>query len=161
MSSIIFNPIPGDFQEKLTLTGLLRTILKNNGFIDINHINSVINTLKVQINVLLNEVLGVEHDIDATHNYDDSSIKSRIEQNEQDIDYILEELTDHGGEILALVGKLIGIKSLTSSLSLFNEYSYKSSTLDNVYDQTTLQMVPVQINMQESGMEIHFTGNYR
>jgi hypothetical protein len=80
MSSITFNPIPGDLQEKLTLTSFLNTILKNNGFIGITHINTVINTLKVQINVLLNEVLGVEHDIDAIHNYDDTSIKSRILQ---------------------------------------------------------------------------------
>jgi hypothetical protein len=104
MSSIIFNPIPGDLQEKLTLTSLLNRILKNNGFIDINHINAVINTLKVQISVLLNEVLGVEHNIDAIHNYDDSSIKTRIEQNEQDIDYITQQLVDHGGEILILMG---------------------------------------------------------
>jgi hypothetical protein len=122
MSSISYNPLPGDLQEKLTLTSLLNTILKNNGFIDINHINTVINTLKVQINVLLNEVLGVEHDIDAIHNYDDSSIKTRIELNEQDIDYILGQLAVHGGEIFELLGKLNGIKSLTSSLSQFNEF---------------------------------------
>jgi hypothetical protein len=110
MSSINYNPLPGDLQEKLTLTSVLNKILKNNGHIDIDHINATINTLKVQINVLLNEVLGVELEIDNIHEYDDTSIQARIGQNEQDIDYIIGQLTTHGSEILALLGKLNGIK---------------------------------------------------
>jgi hypothetical protein len=66
---------------------------------------------------------------------------------------MLNEMAVHGGEIFELLGKLNGIKSLTSSLSLFNEYLFKASTLDNGYSQTTLQMTPGQINLQVSGDE--------
>jgi hypothetical protein len=122
--------------------------LKNNGYIDIDHINTTINTLKVQINVLLNEVLGVEHEIDNIHEYDDTSIQARIGQNEQDIDYMIQLLYDHGGEIAILLGKLNGIKSLTSSLSLFNENHLKMSVLDNGYNQTTIDLTPNDTNLQ-------------
>jgi hypothetical protein len=135
-------------QEKITLMALLNTILKNNVYIDISHINADINQLKDQINVLLNEVLGVEHDIDAIHNYDDTSIKERIGQNEQDIDYIISQLTEHGMEIFELLGKFNGIKSLSSSLSLFNQYRLTASVLDDGYNQTTIGLLPNQINLQ-------------
>jgi hypothetical protein len=36
--------------------------------------------LKIKINSLINEVLGIEHDIDGIHNYDDNSIKDSIQQ---------------------------------------------------------------------------------
>jgi hypothetical protein len=81
MSAITYNPMPGHLREKLILFVLdvLNKILKNNGFLDTEQINADIANLKSQINTLLSEVFGVEHYIDAIHNYDDMDIKSRLE----------------------------------------------------------------------------------
>jgi hypothetical protein len=105
-------------------------------------------------------VLGVEHQIDSIHEYDDTTIKARIEQNEQEIDHIAEQLIDHGGEIAILLGKLNGIKSLTSSLSLFNEYLVKISAVDNGNTQTTIDLTPNDINLHiPSGSDNTLYGN--
>jgi hypothetical protein len=60
---------------------ILNKILKNNGYLDADQINEDIQNLKDQINILLSEVLGVEHEIDGIHSYDDTDIKSRLDTN--------------------------------------------------------------------------------
>jgi hypothetical protein len=68
----------GDLAEKIKLWSVLNRILKNNGFIDADHINADIATLKTNVNKLLNEILGVEHTLDNVHEYNNESIKETI-----------------------------------------------------------------------------------
>jgi hypothetical protein len=143
MSSINYNPLPGDLREKLTLLDILNKILKNNGFLDADQINSDIQALKDQINLLLQQVLGVEHDIDGIHNYDDTDLKTRLEDMLRSIDGLADDVD-------TLAGRLGGINSTTSSISIFNQNSVKASVLDNGFSQTTIKFLPGQISLQSS-----------
>jgi hypothetical protein len=87
--------------------------------------------------------LGVDHDIDGTHNYDDTDIKTRLEDMLRSIDGLADDV-----EILA--GRLNGINSTTYSFSIFNQNSVKASVLDNGFSQTTIGLLPGQINLQSS-----------
>jgi hypothetical protein len=143
MSAITYNPMPGNLREKLTLLDELNKILKNNGFLDADQINTDIANLKAQINTLLSEVLGVEHDINVIHNYDDTDIKPRLES-------MMTALDDMASDIDTLSGRLNGINSTSASISIFNQNSVKTSVLDNGFSQSTIKIVPGQINLQVS-----------
>jgi hypothetical protein len=143
MSSITYNPTPGDLREKLSLLDILNKILKNNGYLDADQINSDIASLKAQINTLLSEVLGVEHEIDGIHNYDDTDIKSRLED-------MITSIAGLTNDIETLSGRLNGINSTSSSISIFNQNSVKASVLDDGFSQTTIKILPGQINLQSS-----------
>jgi regulator of PEP synthase PpsR (kinase-PPPase family) len=60
---------------KLKLWKTFNKILKNNGVVDIEVLEGVVNELKTKLNTLINHVLGEEHSIDNIHNYDDTNIK--------------------------------------------------------------------------------------
>jgi hypothetical protein len=74
----IYNDIPGELRERKRLWEVLDKILKNNGFIDTDQINSDLANLKNQLNILLSNVLGLEHEIDGIHNYDDTDLKTQL-----------------------------------------------------------------------------------
>jgi hypothetical protein len=70
--------MPGDLREKLQLWEKVNKILKQNGFRDAAQINEDIANLKTKLNTLLSEVLGIEHEIEGVHNYDDAPLKNMI-----------------------------------------------------------------------------------
>jgi hypothetical protein len=78
MTSSIYNDMPGELREKIRLWEVLNKILKNNGYIDIDAVTTELTNLKTQINVLLSDVLGLEHEIDGVHNYDDTDLKTKL-----------------------------------------------------------------------------------
>jgi hypothetical protein len=89
MTTIPYNDIPGELREKLKFWEVMNRILKNNGFIDIDAINESIQDLKNKVNTLLSDVLGLEHDIDGVHNYDDGPLKNQIvELNGNLVDFV-------------------------------------------------------------------------
>jgi regulator of PEP synthase PpsR (kinase-PPPase family) len=59
--------MPGELRDKLKLQETINRILKNNGVVDIEALESVVNKLKTKLNTLINDVLGVEHSIDSIH----------------------------------------------------------------------------------------------
>jgi regulator of PEP synthase PpsR (kinase-PPPase family) len=56
--------MPGELRDKLKLQETLNRILKNNGVVDVEALEGVVNELKAKLNTLINDVLGVEHTID-------------------------------------------------------------------------------------------------
>jgi hypothetical protein len=77
--SSIYNDMPRELREKMDLWEVLNQILKNNGYVDIEAVTTELNNLKNQINILLSDVLGLEHEIDGIHNYDDGDLNSKID----------------------------------------------------------------------------------
>jgi regulator of PEP synthase PpsR (kinase-PPPase family) len=78
MTAITYSDMLGELQDKLKIWKTLNKILKNNGVVDIEALEGVINELKTKLNTLINDVLGVEHSIDNIHNYDDTNIKEEL-----------------------------------------------------------------------------------
>jgi iron-sulfur cluster repair protein YtfE (RIC family) len=62
----------------------------------------VVNELKAKLNILINDVLGVQHIIDNIHNYDDSNIK-------EDLQEITERINNVHTDINNITAKLINI----------------------------------------------------
>jgi hypothetical protein len=101
MSSIAYNDMPGELKDRIKLWEMLNRILLNNGYVNVDAITADLASLKTQLNSLLSEVLGVEHDIDGIHNYEQQSLK-------KDIDNIKEQITLTASDIAILTAKVIG-----------------------------------------------------
>jgi low affinity Fe/Cu permease len=67
MTSITYSDMPGELRDKLKLQETLSRLLKNNGVVDIEALEDVVNELKTKLNTLINDVFGVEHSIDNIH----------------------------------------------------------------------------------------------
>jgi hypothetical protein len=59
MTSITYSDMPGELRDKLKLQETLNRILKNNGVVEIEALEDVVNELKTKLNTLINDVLGV------------------------------------------------------------------------------------------------------
>jgi hypothetical protein len=70
--------MPGELREKLKLYHTLNKILRDGGYVDVTELQTSLTALKQQLNYLLNEVVGIEHNIDSVHNYDDSNLKNQL-----------------------------------------------------------------------------------
>jgi regulator of PEP synthase PpsR (kinase-PPPase family) len=77
---ITYSDMPGELRDKLKLQETLNRLLKNNGVVDIEALEGIINELKTKLNTLINDILGVEHSIDNIHNYDDINIKENLKE---------------------------------------------------------------------------------
>jgi gas vesicle protein len=75
-----YSDISGEVRDKLKLWETLNKILKNNGVVDIEALEGVVNELKTKLNTLVNDMLGVEHNMDNIHNYDDTNIKENLKE---------------------------------------------------------------------------------
>jgi hypothetical protein len=124
MSSIGYNDMPGEYREKLKLMDLLHRILRTNGIVDLEAVTNDLANLKTQLNSLLSEVLGVEHEIDNIHNYDDTSLKN-------DVNNIKTQIQTAFTNITYLQGQLTGITSSTSELDIKNDALIDISTMDD------------------------------
>jgi hypothetical protein len=146
--------MPGELREKIKPWEVLNRILKNNGYIDSDAIIADINALKVKLNTLLSEVLGVEHEIDGIHNYDDASLKTQIANISTEttakiaaIQTLVEAIQ---ADTNALVTRLNGITITSSKISLDNPQQIKISTMVTGYDNvgTYLNMYPNSVQLR-------------
>jgi hypothetical protein len=85
---ITYSDIPGKSRDKLKLQETFNRILKNNGVVDIEVLEGVVNELKAKLNTLISDVLGVEHNIDNIHNCDDTNIKENLQEITEQIDNV-------------------------------------------------------------------------
>jgi prefoldin subunit 5 len=141
MSSITYNDMPGELKDKIKLWELLNRILRTNGFVDLDTITNDLANLKTQLNSLLSEVLGVEHEIDTIHNYDDASIKN-------DVANIKAQLQTATNNISALQGKINGITSSPTELDIKNDAAIDLSTMDGNNIGTRIVMTRNQVAVQ-------------
>jgi hypothetical protein len=72
------NDMPPELRDRLILQAKIDYILKTGGVVDLVPIENNLNTLKLQLNNVLSQVIGLEHNMDNVHNYDDTSIKSQL-----------------------------------------------------------------------------------
>jgi hypothetical protein len=135
--------MPGDLREKLKLMDILDKILKNSKYLDTAQIYADIENLKSKINTLLDDVLGVEHEIDEIHNYDDTNLQRKIQDAEAPTESLRSEL-----EFLA--NRLEGIRCSEDEIEIKNSQSIKTTTLDSGFNQSTIKILPGQINLQVS-----------
>jgi hypothetical protein len=70
--------MPGELYDKIKLWDVLNRILKNNGLIDFDALEESVRQLKIQLNSLLSNVLGLSHEIDGLHNYNDTPVKTQL-----------------------------------------------------------------------------------
>jgi hypothetical protein len=98
--------------------------LKQNGFIDSDQINTDIANLKSKLNTLLSEVLGIEHDIDGVHNYNDAPLKNMIVEVKGNL---FDFVTDINNDINNLAARLNGINITSSKLSLTNDSAIEAA----------------------------------
>jgi hypothetical protein len=112
-----YNDMPGGLRDKIRLWDVLNKILRNNGFIDADEINSSILDLKNKVNTLLSNVLGLEHDIDGVHNYDDGPLQNQITELEGNL---VDFVNNINRDINSLSAQLTGINSTSSKISLTN-----------------------------------------
>jgi regulator of PEP synthase PpsR (kinase-PPPase family) len=69
----------GELKDKLKLRETLNKFLKNNGIVDIEVLEGVVNELKTKLNTLINDFLGVEHSIDNKHLLHQDSSRSKMQ----------------------------------------------------------------------------------
>jgi methyl-accepting chemotaxis protein len=119
---ITYSDMPGELRDKLKLQETLNRLLKNNGVVDIEALEDVVNELKTKLNTLINDVLGVEHSIDNIHNYDDTNIKSELQEINEQIQVVHTDINN-------ITAKLINMTSTTSKLSLTNSNQVEISSL--------------------------------
>jgi hypothetical protein len=139
--------MPGDLREKIKLWEVLNKILKQNGFIDADQINSDIANLKTKLNTLLAEVLGIEHDIDGVHNYDDAPLKNKIVELQGNL---VDFVNDINNDINNLSARLNGLNVTSSRLSLTNDSSIEANVVAGDIKLTQLKMTTNFVSMYAS-----------
>jgi hypothetical protein len=133
-----YSDIPQELQEKIKLWEVLNKILKNNGFIDAEAITNDLANLKQQINILLADVLGLEHEIDGVHNYDDTDLKTKLQNLNTSIEGINSDINN-------LSNRLSGISTSSSQVAITNLTEVKLSTRDTNNNGTLVDLSPNQI----------------
>jgi FtsZ-binding cell division protein ZapB len=114
--------MPGELRDKLKLLETLNKILKNNGVVDIDVLEGVVNELKAKLNTLINDVLGVEHSNDNIHNYNHTNMKEN-----------LKEITDQVNNVHT------DINNTTSKLSIQERIGNDVSNLATLGDLSSLE----------------------
>jgi hypothetical protein len=142
MTSITYNDIPGELSERIKLWETLNKILLKNGFEDADDIRNDIAELKTKINNLLNDVLGIEHDIDGIHNYEESTLKS-------DIETIRSALSGVSTDINSISLRLNGISNTSTEYRVINN-GFTLSTRGVEGDGTSIDMTKNQIALSSS-----------
>jgi hypothetical protein len=72
------NDMPPELRDRLILQAKIDHILKTSGIADLTQLENDLSALKLQLNNVLSQVLGLEHNMDNVHNYDDTSVKSQL-----------------------------------------------------------------------------------
>jgi seryl-tRNA synthetase len=122
----------------LKLQETLNRILKNNGVVDIEALEGVVNELKTKLNTLINNV-GVEHSIDNKHNNDDINIKENMKE-------ITDQINNIHTDINNITAKLINMTNTTTKLSLTNSNQVEISfLLDDGQDGSRVIIQPQYI----------------
>jgi uncharacterized protein YoxC len=129
--------MPGELRDKLKLQETLNRILKNNGFVDIEALENVVNELKAKLNTVINDVLGVEHSIDNIHNYYDTNIKKNLQE-------ITCQIQGVHTDINNITAKLNNITSTTTKLSLKNSSLVEIKSVVNDNDDGSQAIIAPQ-----------------
>jgi hypothetical protein len=67
--------------------------------------------LKNQINVLLSDVLGLEHEVDDVHNYDDFDLKTKIDGLNEKLESFKEDVNAYvNGVISRITGSITPLR---------------------------------------------------
>jgi hypothetical protein len=150
--SSLYNDMPGDLREKIHLWEVLNKILKNNGYVGIGVITTELNNLKNQINVLLSDVLGLEHEIDGIHNYDDGTLNTKIDNIEEgmkDLEDNIKNVKEHiDSDVNGILARIQGINNTSSKISLQNLSNIEVSTMNSNNHGTKILLSPQQISIQ-------------
>jgi hypothetical protein len=145
MTSSLYNDMPGELREKIHLCEVLNQILKNNGFVDIAAVLVDLANLKNQINVLLSDVLGLEHEIDGVHNYDDTDLNTKLNSLNTKLETFREAVNS---DVNGLISRITGINKTTSKISLQNLLNIEVSTMNASNHGTRIILLPQQITLQ-------------
>jgi hypothetical protein len=137
--------MPGELREKIHLWEVLNQILKNNGYVDIGVVTTEPTNLKNQINILLSDILGLEHEIDGVHNYDDTDIKSKIDGLNEKLDSFK---NDVNSDVNGIIARIAGINNISSKISLQNLSNIEVSTMNASNHGTRILLTPQQISIQ-------------
>jgi seryl-tRNA synthetase len=151
MTAITYSDMPGELRDKLKLQETLNKILKNNGVVDIEELEDVVNELKAKLNTLINDVLRVEYSIDNIHNYVDTNIKENLKEITDQIQGV------HTG-INNITAKLSNIISTTTRLILKNPNAVEidavvNEALDGTQALITKQFA--QIVCKDDGVNLY------
>jgi seryl-tRNA synthetase len=137
MTAITYSDMPSELRDKLKLQETLNRILKNNGIVDIEALEGVVNELKTKLNTLINDVLGVEHSIDEIHNYDDTNIKAELKE-------ITDQIQGVHTNINNITAKLNNITNTTTKLSLKNSSLVEINYVVNDNDDRSQAIIQPQ-----------------
>jgi predicted RNA-binding protein len=137
--------MPVELREKIHLWEVLNQILKNNGYVDIEAVTTELTNLKNQINVLLSDVLGLEHEIDGVHNYDDTDLKSKIDGLNEKLDSFK---NDVDSDVNRIIARITGINNTSSKISLHNLSNIEVSTMNGDNHGTRILLTPQQISIK-------------
>jgi hypothetical protein len=136
--------MPGELREKIRLWDVLNKILKNNGFIDTEAISTELINLKTQINLLLSEVLGIEHEIDGVHNCDDTYLKTKLAGLDEKIKSLSENVNS---DINGIISRIQNINNTSSKISLQNLTNIEFSSMNGNNHRTKISLLPNQISL--------------
>jgi hypothetical protein len=111
--------------------------------VDVDSINANIAALKTQLNALISEVLGVEHDIDGIHNYEETTLRG-------DIANIKERLNLTANDIAILTAKVIGFSYSPSQTTVSNGAVIDLTTMTSDNIGTRVIMTKNQVAIQSA-----------
>jgi seryl-tRNA synthetase len=97
--------------------------------VDIEALERVVNKLKTKLNTLINDVLGVKHSIDNTHNYDNVNIKEELKE-------ISDQINNVHTDINNITAKLSNMTSTTTKLALNNLTQVEINSIINENDKS-------------------------
>jgi seryl-tRNA synthetase len=135
--------MPGELRDKLKLQETLNRLLKNNGVVDIEVPDGVVNELKTKLNILINNILKIEHSIDNIHNYDYTNIKENLQE-------ITEQINNVHTDINNITAKLNNITNTTTKLSLKNQSLVEIKSVVNDNDDGSQAIIAPQYILLEN-----------
>jgi hypothetical protein len=137
--------MPGDLAEKIKLWSVLNRILKNNRYIDSDHIEADLATLKTKVNTLLNDILGIEHTVDNITEYNDTSLKESIEAVRNDFSVRIEQIRS---DTKANTNKLSGIENTSTKINIKKtaEIGF-DNTVNDANDSSKVSITPGWISL--------------
>jgi hypothetical protein len=112
---------------------------------------NTVTTLKTQLNYLLNEVVGIEHNIDDLHSYDDSNLKTQLNNLSTTIETYNENMSEIRDRTETLEIKTSDISHPDNATLISNSIQAIISTSpnlnDNINAHSQLKLLPTSLNL--------------
>jgi hypothetical protein len=102
-------------------------------------VTTELNNLKNQINVLLSDVFGLEHEIDSFHSYDDMNLKTNIKGINTELETFIKEMNSNTNGVIAMIAE---INNTSSMINLQNLSNIKVSTMNGDNQETSILLSP-------------------